>query len=141
MEDRLELCYEALMCKHYALLGTKSDVSPIHWQNGAIARLNPGESIDKFLKYDYSNITLGFVGINDVIKLLSIKFNWNDIDKEENKSKIIKYLQTKAQSWKKMSGLNFNIEETKDSEANCRLYKIDKYKYEQVTNETNKKSY
>ena len=56
LDERLELCYEALMCRHYALLGTISDVSPIHWQNGAIARLAVGERIDSLLKDGYSDI-------------------------------------------------------------------------------------
>ena len=62
-DERLELCKEAIMCRHYALLGTKSDISPIHWQNGAIARLAKGEKIDKYLFGGYSSISLGYIGI------------------------------------------------------------------------------
>ena len=61
-DERLELCYEALMCRHYALLGTLSDTSPIHWKYGAIARLKSGEKIDKLLKNGYSTLSLGYIG-------------------------------------------------------------------------------
>ena len=70
LDERLELCKEALMCRHYALLGTKSDISPIHWQNGAIARLKKGEKIDKYLKGGYSTISLGYIGIYETTKLV-----------------------------------------------------------------------
>ena len=63
LDERLELCKEALMCRHYALLGTKSDISPIHWQYGAIARLEKGEPIDKLLYGGYSTISLGYAGL------------------------------------------------------------------------------
>lgn len=62
LDERLELCYEALMCRHQALEGTLSDVSPIHWQYGAIARLKKGEPIDKLLHNGYSTISLGYIG-------------------------------------------------------------------------------
>ena len=56
LDERLELCKEALMCRHYALLGTHSDISPVHWQYGAIARLKKGEPIDKLLYGGYSTM-------------------------------------------------------------------------------------
>ena len=58
MKRNFELCKEALMCRHYSLLGTPSDISPIHWQNGAVARLKKGEKIDKLLKDGYSTLSL-----------------------------------------------------------------------------------
>ena len=70
LDKRLELCYEALMCRHNALRGTVSDVSPVHWQYGAIARLNSGETIDKYLMDNYSTISLGYIGIYEVTKLV-----------------------------------------------------------------------
>ena len=63
LEERLQLCYEALMCRHNALTGVTSDVSPVHWQYGAIARLEPGEKIDKYLMDGYSTISLGYIGL------------------------------------------------------------------------------
>ena len=63
LEDRLELCHRALRCRHERLLGTKSDVAPILWQHGALARLKKGETIDKLLFDGYSTISLGYAGL------------------------------------------------------------------------------
>ena len=70
LDERLELCYEALMCRHNALVGVTSDVSPIHWQYGAIARLEKGEKIDKLLYNGYSTISLGYIGLYEVTRLM-----------------------------------------------------------------------
>ena len=96
LDEKLELCYEALMCRHYALLGATSDVSPIHWQNGAISRLQPGEKIDKLLKDGYSELTL--------------RCDFGDTAKNQVSSKVIKYIEDKVQSWKKMTGIGFSCE-------------------------------
>ena len=69
-DERLDLCYEALMCRHKALEGTTSDVSPIHWQYGAIARLGKGERIDKLLNGGYSTLSLGYIGLYEVTKIM-----------------------------------------------------------------------
>ena len=66
LEERLALCFEALMCRHRALEGVSSDVSPIHWQYGAIARLGKGEKIDKLLHGGYSTLSLGYIGLYEV---------------------------------------------------------------------------
>ncbi|MEG1505116.1 MAG: anaerobic ribonucleoside-triphosphate reductase, partial [Lachnospiraceae bacterium] len=71
LEERLSLCFEALMCRHKALEGTISDVSPIHWQYGAIGRLKKGEKIDKLLHGGYSTISLGYIGLYEVTKLMT----------------------------------------------------------------------
>lgn len=63
-------CFEALMCRHHALEGTLSNVSPIHWQYGAIARLGKNEPIDKLLHDGYSTISLGYIGLYEVTKLV-----------------------------------------------------------------------
>ena len=70
LEKRLELCKEALICRHYHLLGTLSDVSPILWQDGGIARLKKGEKIDKLLYGKYSNLSLGYIGTNEMAELM-----------------------------------------------------------------------
>ncbi len=129
LDERLEICYEALMCRHYALLGTISDVSPIHWQNGAIARLKKGEKIDKLLKDGYSALSLGYVGLNCAVQLLGAKFDWNNNDKEIFMNKILKYLEDRTQKWRKMTGIRFIVERIVDTSANFRLYKIDKNIY------------
>ncbi len=129
LDDRLEICYEALMCRHYALLGTITDVSPIHWQNGAISRLQSGEKIDKLLKDGYSCLSLGYVGLGETIKLLSSKFGLSEDVKEKYYNRILKYLEVKVQTWKKMTGIKFIVENITKTDANFRLYKIDKNKY------------
>ena len=70
LDERLELCFKALMCRHNALLGTTSDVSPIHWQYGGIARLKKGEKIDKLLNCGFSTLSLGYIGIYEMTKLM-----------------------------------------------------------------------
>ena len=70
LDERLELCFEALMCRHNALKGIRSDVSPIHWQYGAIARLEKGETIDKLLEGGYSTLSLGYIGLYELTRLV-----------------------------------------------------------------------
>ena len=70
MDERLELCYRALMCRHKRLLGTPSDVAPILWQNGALARLKKGEKLDKLLFGGYSTISLGYAGLNECTRYM-----------------------------------------------------------------------
>ena len=63
LDERLDLCHRALRIRHERLKGTKSDISPIHWQYGGLARLKPGETIDKLLYNGYSTISLGYAGL------------------------------------------------------------------------------
>lgn len=67
MDERLELCHRALRIRHERLLGTLSDVAPIQWQDGAVARLKPGETIDKLLYHGYSTISLGYAGLAECV--------------------------------------------------------------------------
>ncbi len=71
MDERLDLCYRALMCRHKRLLGTPSDVAPILWQNGALARLKKGEKIDKLLFGGYSTISLGYAGLCECVRYMT----------------------------------------------------------------------
>ncbi|MBR2787137.1 MAG: hypothetical protein IKD76_06610 [Clostridia bacterium] len=139
LNERSELCYEALMCRHYALLGTVSDVSPIHWQSGAIARLHPGERIDKLLKDGYSSLSLGYVGLDEMAELLVVKLSLDDKAKDDFKNRTEKFLEDKVKSWKKLTGLEFIAEEVVGTEANYKFYEIDKNKYGKVLNECNGK--
>ena len=70
LDERLELCKQALLLRYEALKGTKSDVSPIHWQYGAIARLEKGQTIDHLLKDGYATISLGYIGLYELTKLV-----------------------------------------------------------------------
>ena len=108
LDERLELCKEALMCRHRALLGTLSDVSPIHWQYGAIARLKKGEKIDKLLKNGYSTISLGYIGVYETTKLMTGESHTSEKG-EKFALKIMHYMKDKCDAWKKETGLGFGL--------------------------------
>ena len=108
LDERLELCKEALMCRHYQLLGTLSDVSPIIWQDGGVARLKPGEKIDKMLLGKYSNLSLGYIGTNEMAELMK---NGKTVD-EKNKFiiKVIKNLKETLEKWKEETKIGFVLD-------------------------------
>ena len=108
LDERLELCKEALMCRHYQLLGTLSDVSPIIWQDGGVARLKPGEKIDKMLLGKYSNLSLGYIGTNEMAELMK---NGKTVD-EKNKFiiKVIKNLKETIEKWKEETNIGFVLD-------------------------------
>ena len=99
-DERLEICKEALMCRHYALLGTHSDISPIHWQYGALARLKKGEKIDKLLYGGYSTMSLGYIGIYELTKLVT-GVSHTEPAGHDFAMKVMKHLQETAAKWKK----------------------------------------
>ena len=98
-DERLDLCYEALMCRHHALEGTLSDISPIHWQYGAIARLKKGEKIDKLLHGGYSSISLGYIGLYELTKLMKGVSHTDPIGKEFA-LRVMNHLKSKVSEWK-----------------------------------------
>ena len=100
MDERLQLCYEALMCRHEALEGTLSDVSPIHWQYGAIARLKKGEPIDKLLHNGYSTISLGYIGLYEVTKLMK-GVSHTDPEGMEFALRVMNHMREATDRWKK----------------------------------------
>ena len=100
-DERLELCKEALMCKYFSLLGTCSDISSLHWQNGGLARLSKNERIDKYLKNGYSFLNLGFAGLYEVTEILNIA------DKEIFIEKILNLINSKCKEWSKDTGVLF----------------------------------
>lgn len=114
LESRLELCYEALMCRHYSLLGTLSNSSPILWQNGAISRLQAGDRIDSLLKDGYSDIYLGYYGFEKMIEIATEKFELDDNSKERFENSVITFLKNKVQDWKKMTGIDFVLKKVED---------------------------
>ena len=140
LDERLELCYEALMCRHYALLGTKSDISPIHWRYGAIARLNPGETIDKLLKGGYSTISLGYIGLYEVTKLMK-GVSHTTKEGEEFALRVMKYLREKVDNWKKQTGIGFALYGTPAESLCYRFAKIDKERFGIIKDVTDKGYY
>ena len=104
LEERLALCFEALMCRHHALEGTLSNVSPIHWQYGAIARLKKGEPIDKLLHDGYSTISLGYIGLYEVTKLMT-GVSHTDPKGTNFALRLMKRLRLACDTWKLETGL------------------------------------
>ena len=140
LNERLELCYEALMCRHYALLGTISDTSPLHWKYGAIAHLKTGEKIDKYLKEGYSTISLGYVGVYEATKYMKGVSNITPEGKEFA-IKIVKVLKDTIDRWRKTTGLGFSLYGA-SNELVCRSFvKIDKEKFGTIQDITDKKEY
>ena len=127
LEERLEICKEALMCKHYALMGTAADISPIHWKYGAISRLECGEKIDKLLYGYNSSISLGYVGLHEVGKFMKGEESEKEIQEFENK--LLKILNKKITKWKTETNIGFELCEILDEDVRKRFAKIDKEKF------------
>ena len=140
MEERTELCFEALMCRHKALLGTTSDISPVHWQYGAIARLKPGEVIDPLLKDGYSTISLGYIGLYEVTKLMT-GVSHTDSKGTEFALKVMNFLRDKCEKWKKETGLGFGLYGTPAESLCYRFAEIDRKKFGEIEDITDKGYY
>lgn len=140
LEERLELCKEALMCRHYALLGTTSDISPIHWKHGAIARLQSGEKIDKLLKAGYSTISLGYIGVYETTKVMK---GVSHTTKEglEFALKLMKHLKEKVDGWKKETGLGFVLYGTQSDYLSKKFAQIDEETFGEIKDITDKGYY
>ncbi len=108
LDERLDLCYRALMCRHNRLLGTLSDAAPILWQHGALARLQKGEKIDKLLFGGYSTISLGYAGLWETVYKLSGK-KLTDPEGEKLGLKIMKKLNEACAGWKKKENIDFSL--------------------------------
>ncbi|MBD5134425.1 MAG: anaerobic ribonucleoside-triphosphate reductase [Lachnospiraceae bacterium] len=140
LEERLAICFEALMCRHRALEGTLSDVSPIHWQYGAIARLKPHESIDKLLHGGYSSISLGYIGLYEVTKLMTGESHTTPKGLEFA-LKIMNRLRNATDTWKKNTGIGFALYGTPAESLCYRFARIDKEKYGEIKDITDKGYY
>ena len=108
LEDRLELCYKALMCRHKRLEGTPSDVAPILWQYGALARLEKGETIDKLLHGGYSTISLGYAGLYECTRAMTGKSHTEPGGKEFA-LKVMKALNDACKKWKENEDVDFSL--------------------------------
>ncbi len=139
-EERLQLCFEAIMCRHKALLGTLSDVSPIHWQHGAIARLKKGEKIDKFLFGGYSSISLGYIGLYELTYLMKGQSQTHGEGKKFA-LKVMNYMKQKVMQWRKETNIGFALYGTPAESLCYRFAKIDRAKYGIIKNVTDKGYY
>ena len=140
LDERLELCKEALMCRHYALLGTSSDISPIHWQYGALARLKKGEKIDKLLYGGYSTMSLGYIGIYELTKLVKGVSHTTE-EGREFALKVMNYLKETTLKWKKETNIGFALYGTPAESLCYRFARIDKEKFGTIKDITDKGYY
>lgn len=108
MNDRLELCHRALRCRHDRLCGTPSDVAPILWQDGALARLKPGETIDKLLYDGYSTISLGYAGLAECVYYMKGVSHTSEEGKEFG-LKVMRLLNDKCNEWKKLENIDYSV--------------------------------
>ncbi|MCR5452764.1 MAG: anaerobic ribonucleoside-triphosphate reductase [Lachnospiraceae bacterium] len=108
LDDRLELCHKALRCRHERLLGTVSDVAPILWQHGALARLGKGEKIDPLLFDGYSTISLGYAGLYEMCyRMLGVSHT--DPNGKEFALKVMKRLNDKCAEWKASENIDYSV--------------------------------
>lgn len=140
LNERLELCKEALMCRHEALKKVTSDVSPLHWQHGAIARLGKGESIEPLLYGGYSSISLGYIGIYEVTKLMTGESHTTEKGKEFALS-VMKRLKNACDVWREETNIGFALYGTPAESLCYRFAEIDKSKYGVIEDVTDKGYY
>ena len=108
LDERLELCHRALRCRHERLLGTVSDVAPILWQNGALARLKKGETIDKLLYNGYSTISLGYAGLYEMCMRMLGKSH-TDPEAKPFALAVMQHLNDKCKEWKKAENISYSV--------------------------------
>ena len=107
-DERLELCHKALRCRHDRLRGTVSDVSPIQWQYGALARLKKGETIDKLLYGGYSTISLGYAGLYECVKYMTGKSH-TDSESKPFALSVMRHMNDKCAEWKQEEDIDYSL--------------------------------
>ena len=133
LDERLQLCYEALMCRHEALKKVRSDVSPVHWQYGAIARLGKGETIEHFLYGGYSSISLGYIGLYEVT--MAVKgCSHTEPEGEDFAVRVMQRLRGACDKWKAQTNIGFALYGTPAESLCYRFARIDKEKFGSVPN-------
>ena len=138
LDKRLDLCKKALMLRYDLLKDTTSDVSPIHWQYGAIARLDKGEKIYPLLQNGYATISLGYIGLYETVKLLKGETH----TRHKNFGlQIIQKLRDAVDEWKKETGLGFALYGTPAESLTNRFCKIDRARFGEIKDITDKGFY
>lgn len=140
LEERLSIAYRALMCRHRALEGTVSDISPIHWQYGAIARLGKGEKIDELLHNGYSTLSLGYIGVYETCKLMTGESNSSEAGQAFS-IRLLRRLRQACDSWKASTGLGFALYGTPAESLCYRFAEIDRKKFGEIPDVTDKGYY
>lgn len=137
LDERLSLCFEALMCRHKALEGTSSDVSPVHWQYGAIARLKKGEKIDKYLHGGYSTLSLGYIGLYELTKIMTGESQTGE-EGQKFALKVMRRLKNATDTWKETTGLGFGLYGTPAESLCYRFAEIDGKRFGEIKDVTDK---
>ena len=140
LEERLQLCFEALMCRHNALKGVSSDVSPVHWQYGAIARLPKGASIDKYLYGGYSTISLGYIGLYELTMLIR-GVSHTTPEGMDFAMRVMQHLRATCDRWKKETNIGFALYGTPAESLCYRFARIDQERFGSIPNVTDKGYY
>ena len=140
LDERLDLCFEALMCRHYSLVGIKSNISPLHWRYGAIAHLSEDESIDSLLYGNYSTITLGYLGLYETTKIIKQESQFNPKGYEFALA-ILKHLHETVERWRKETNIGFVLSGITSKQVATKFAKIDKERFGTIKDVTDKKSY
>ncbi|MCI8553167.1 MAG: anaerobic ribonucleoside-triphosphate reductase [Lawsonibacter sp.] len=140
LEERLDLCFEAIMCRHNALKKVRSDSSPIHWQYGAIARLPKGASIEPLLYGGYSSISLGYIGLYEVTKLVR-GVSHTQPDGAEFALKVMNRLRKACDDWKASTNIGFALYGTPAESLCYRFARIDKERFGTIPDVTDKGYY
>ena len=140
LDERLDLCFEALMCRHYSLVGIKPNISPLHWKYGAIAHLSEDEKIDSLLYGNYSTITLGYLGLYETTKFMKQESQMNPKGYEFAMA-ILKHLQEIVEKWRKETNIGFVLSGITSKKVATKFAKIDKEKLGTIKDNTDKKSY
>ena len=108
-EERLELCHRALQERHKRLEGTASDAAPILWQNGALARLDKGETIDALLHNGYSTLSLGYAGLYECVKYMTGHSHTDNGEGKEFGLKVMQKLNDKCNEWKAAENIDYSV--------------------------------
>ncbi|MBR4907630.1 MAG: anaerobic ribonucleoside-triphosphate reductase [Acidaminococcaceae bacterium] len=140
LEERLALCFEAIMCRHNALKGIHSDVSPIHWQYGAIARLGKGEVIDKYLYGGYSSISLGYIGLYEMTKAVK-GCSHTTPEGKDFALRVMKHLRETCNRWRAETNIGFALYGTPAESLCYRFARVDKERFGTIKDITDKGYY
>ncbi|MDE5798057.1 MAG: anaerobic ribonucleoside-triphosphate reductase [Treponemataceae bacterium] len=137
MEQRLELCYRALMARHNRLMGTVSDVAPILWQNGALARLKKGEKIDRLLFDGYSTISLGYAGLCECVRYMTGKPH-TDPEATPFALEVMHRLNAACKQWKDKENIDFSLYGTPLESTTYKFAKCLKSRFGEIPGVTDK---
>lgn len=140
LDERLDLCHRALRIRHERLKGTKSDISPIHWQYGGLARLKSGETIDKLLYNGYSTISLGYAGLWECVLALN-GHKLNTSEGEELGIKILQALNDRCAQWKAEENIDYSLYGTPLESSTYKFAKCLKKRFPKDWDEISGKNY